>query len=404
MGALGAGVTAGVGSAAVASGTWLAAQGSNTAGIVAGVGRAAIGSVVTQGLAVAVGLQDHFSWMQVATAAASSAVGSLASNAANDAMGYNPQKGFDFTKSLISGAAAGIAAGTTAAVMRGGRVQVEQIATDAFGNALGSSLAENADSTNSSQVQVLADTVSQQQPSGLVDPLYGISLGINPTYVNAPQPMFADMTAPYAGSSASAQEQELANTVSQPSGGLVDPLYGTSLGVNPTYASTPQSMFADTPAPYANAGESGQLQSVGVQPQMLAASWNGPVAPSYSNSTPVTDALTDAFPTSANGNPPSGEPLDAMGRDLARAGVFGPYSAAKAAADADPGVLLASVDVNRRPRDEMLLEGGGGGPGLGGGGGRSFAGESSGTGRAGLMDAAEAEGVAGARSIREGIY
>ncbi|MDV6321608.1 hypothetical protein, partial [Chromohalobacter sp. HP20-39] len=65
----------------MASGTWLAAQGSNTAGIVAGVGRAAIGSVVTQGLAVAVGLQDHFSWMQVATAAASSAVGSLASNA-----------------------------------------------------------------------------------------------------------------------------------------------------------------------------------------------------------------------------------------------------------------------------------------------------------------------------------
>lgn len=155
MGALGAGVTAGVGSAAAASGTWLAAQGSNTAGIIAGVGRAAIGSVVTQGLAVAVGLQDHFSWMQVATAAASSAVGSLASNAANDAMGYNPQKGFDFTKSLISGTAAGIAAGTTAAVMRGGRVQVEQIAADAFGNALGQSLASNATSASSTQEQAL---------------------------------------------------------------------------------------------------------------------------------------------------------------------------------------------------------------------------------------------------------
>jgi len=155
MGALGAGVTAGVGSAAAASGTWLAAQGTNTAGIVAGVGRAAIGSVVTQGLAVAVGLQDHFSWTQVATAAASSAVGSLAGNAANDAMGYNPQKGFDFTKSLISGTAAGIAAGTTAAVMRGGRVQIEQVAADAFGNALGQSLATNASSTSSAQEQAL---------------------------------------------------------------------------------------------------------------------------------------------------------------------------------------------------------------------------------------------------------
>ncbi len=47
----------------------------------------------------------------------------------------------DFGNQLVRGTLTGLAAGTTAAVMRGGRVSVQQIATDAFGNALGSSLA-----------------------------------------------------------------------------------------------------------------------------------------------------------------------------------------------------------------------------------------------------------------------
>ncbi|AXV76819.1 hypothetical protein CJO79_07405 [Ralstonia solanacearum] len=157
MGAVGAGVTAGVGAAAVGSGTWLGAQGTNAAGIAAGVGRAAIGSVVTQGVSVAVGLQDHFSWMQVATAAASSAAGSLAGAAARDGLNYNPSQGFDFGKSLVSGAAAG----TTAAVMRGGRVQIAQIAADAFGNALGQSLAE----ANSAPPDVLGQKIAELRRS-----------------------------------------------------------------------------------------------------------------------------------------------------------------------------------------------------------------------------------------------
>ncbi|MHA6883124.1 hypothetical protein ACQUKF_24520, partial [Ralstonia pseudosolanacearum] len=132
-----AGLSAGVGAAA--SGTALAAT-QGGAGIAAGIGRAAIGSVVTQGVSVAVGLQDHFSWQQVAASALAGGVGAAIGEVADSALaGSGLSAG---VQKVVTGTAAGIAAGTTAAVMRGGRVQIAQIAADAFGNALGSSLAE----------------------------------------------------------------------------------------------------------------------------------------------------------------------------------------------------------------------------------------------------------------------
>lgn len=151
--ALGSAVTAGVGGAAM--GTPLASGGTGPASWAASAARATIGSAVSQGLDVAVGLQHSFSWQNVAIAAESGAVGAAAGDEANDAMHYDPRQGFDFNKSLVSATVSGIAAGTTAAVTRGGRVQIAQVATDAFGNALGQSLAENAGSTTSSQEQAL---------------------------------------------------------------------------------------------------------------------------------------------------------------------------------------------------------------------------------------------------------
>ncbi|KHK58654.1 hypothetical protein PI87_02585 [Ralstonia sp. A12] len=154
LSAIGSGVSAGMGSVFGTGG-----------GLATGIGRAAAGSVVTQGIEVAVGLQHSFSWRQVAMAAASSAVGSVAGSAANTAMGYNPQQAFDFSKSLISGAVSSLASGTAMAVMRGGKVQIEQVAVDAFGNALGQSLAENAGSqSNSQQEGVLDQAIEQQVP------------------------------------------------------------------------------------------------------------------------------------------------------------------------------------------------------------------------------------------------
>ncbi len=138
LSAVGAAVASGVGAAAAGTSLAGGAGATNWAAMVA---RAAIGSTVSQGLAMSMGLQHSFSWAEVATAAGSGLAGAAAGEAANSAMGYDAQHGFDFGKSVISGTAAGIASGTTTAVMRGGRVQIVQVATDAFGNALGSSLA-----------------------------------------------------------------------------------------------------------------------------------------------------------------------------------------------------------------------------------------------------------------------
>ncbi|MGD7114947.1 LysM peptidoglycan-binding domain-containing protein [Ralstonia pseudosolanacearum] len=151
-----AGVTAGVGAAA--SGTALAAtQGS--AGVVAGIGRAAIGSVATQGIAVAVGLQDHFSWQSVAASAVAGGVGAAVGGMAGSALaGSGLSAG---VQRAVAGTVAGLAAGTTAAVMRGGRVEIAQIAADAFGNALGSSLAE----ANSAPPDVLGQKIAELQRS-----------------------------------------------------------------------------------------------------------------------------------------------------------------------------------------------------------------------------------------------
>jgi hypothetical protein len=51
-----------------------------------------------------------------------------------------------FAKRAVSG----FAAGTAAAVMRGGKIAIQQVATDAFGNALGQSLAENTNGAGGS--------------------------------------------------------------------------------------------------------------------------------------------------------------------------------------------------------------------------------------------------------------
>ncbi|WP_197334564.1 hypothetical protein [Ralstonia syzygii] len=100
--------------------------------------RGVASSVITQGVSVAVGLQDHFSWQQVAASAAAGGVGAAVGGMASSALADSGLSAG--TQRIVAGAAAGIAAGTTAAVMRGGRVQIAQIAADAFGNALGSSL------------------------------------------------------------------------------------------------------------------------------------------------------------------------------------------------------------------------------------------------------------------------
>lgn len=159
LGALGAGVSAGVGSLASSLG-FGAGQLSGPASWLAAAGRTAISSAATQGIAVAVGLQDHFSWSSVAASAVGAGVGAAVAEGVNSAMNYNPRN-FDFGKSLVSGTLSSIAAGATTAALRGGRASMTQVAVDAFGNALGQSIAESFGQTASSSSSTGEDQLGE---------------------------------------------------------------------------------------------------------------------------------------------------------------------------------------------------------------------------------------------------
>jgi YD repeat-containing protein len=136
LSALSAGVGAGLAGSGIAAGV-SNATGSTFLGAAA---QAAVGNVVGQGIGVAMGLQDKFSWRSVAASAVGAGVGQAVGQAVGGAVGqadWSP-----FAKELVTRSAAGFAGGLTTAVMRGGKISVQQVAVDAFGNALGSSLAE----------------------------------------------------------------------------------------------------------------------------------------------------------------------------------------------------------------------------------------------------------------------
>ncbi|MDP9932631.1 nucleoid-associated protein YgaU [Variovorax paradoxus] len=131
LGAIGGGVTAGLGGAGLLPDT------GNV--FLDGAIRGAVSSTLTQGIAVVTGLQDKFSWKSVAASAVGAGVGAAAGPAIGKAFGeaFGNNAGSAFAARL----ATGLVAGTAAAVMRGGKVAIQQVATDAFGNALGESIA-----------------------------------------------------------------------------------------------------------------------------------------------------------------------------------------------------------------------------------------------------------------------
>lgn len=92
--------------------------------------RAAVGNAVSQGIGVATGLQESFDWKGVAA----SAVGSVVAQAVGPA--YQGLFGSSGLGQLAARFATGLTSGLAAALMQGGRVAVQQVATDAFGNAL----------------------------------------------------------------------------------------------------------------------------------------------------------------------------------------------------------------------------------------------------------------------------
>ncbi|MDZ4251750.1 MAG: hypothetical protein U1A72_04160, partial [Sulfuritalea sp.] len=126
MGAIGAGVSAGLG-----------ATGMNL------IARAAVGSMITQGVAVATGLQEEFSWAGVAASAVGAGVG--------QAVGRIDFGDNTFARDLTVGLASGVAR----QLVYGGKANWANVAADAFGNAIGNSLAYQSNSANSSSQETV---------------------------------------------------------------------------------------------------------------------------------------------------------------------------------------------------------------------------------------------------------
>lgn len=182
LGAIGGGVSGGLG--AIASGSVGALSGLSGPGLGVTMARAAIGSALTQGIGVATGLQDKFSWRSVAASTVGAGVGAVA----GDALGMNDPgfRDLGFGEQLGKRLLTGLAAGAATTAMRGGRISATQVAVDAFGNALGDSLAaangqqaqgvgpwSDADYRNGSDIQS-DDAALQRQTQPYYDQIVGV--------------------------------------------------------------------------------------------------------------------------------------------------------------------------------------------------------------------------------------
>ncbi|WP_374428136.1 LysM peptidoglycan-binding domain-containing protein [Ideonella dechloratans] len=119
--------------------------------------RAALSNALTQGVSVAAGLQSSFSWKGVAAAAVGAGIGQAINGSllGDQRVDGSWKMNTDFAQALgggttakiVSGTLAGLASGASVSMMRGGRVSTQQIASDAFGNALGESIKDAMQST-----------------------------------------------------------------------------------------------------------------------------------------------------------------------------------------------------------------------------------------------------------------
>jgi len=172
MSAIGGAVSGGMGN-------W-AALGGEATGFGNTVIRAAVGNMASQGIGVATGLQDKFNWRAVAASAVGAGVGHAVGESlglpANGARPGGMQWGEFIAKTTVKGMAAGL----TTAAARGGRIAVQQVAVDAFGNALGESLASASTEQRSSYSLVDGQPASGRglkAPAGVWD-----NVGAGTTY------------------------------------------------------------------------------------------------------------------------------------------------------------------------------------------------------------------------------
>ncbi|OEZ63500.1 tRNA3(Ser)-specific nuclease WapA precursor [Duganella sp. HH105] len=108
----------------------------------AAAAQGALRSAVSQGVGMLANQQSSFNWRTVAAAAAGNALSTSVTSGLNDSSAY--KDAFGSYAGLTTATLSGMSAGLTSALVRGGKIEVTRVATDAFGNALGSSLASLA--------------------------------------------------------------------------------------------------------------------------------------------------------------------------------------------------------------------------------------------------------------------
>jgi hypothetical protein len=103
--------------------------------------RAAAANAITQGIGVVTGVQRSFDWRGVAGSAVGAGVGAAVGEALGLRANGRPV-GVGSAEFFATSLAKGMAAGVAVSAARGGRVAVQQVAVDAFGNALGQGIAD----------------------------------------------------------------------------------------------------------------------------------------------------------------------------------------------------------------------------------------------------------------------
>lgn len=137
--AIAGGVTAGLGSQEFTSGSFSDVFSSGIAG---DVEKAAVGNMVTQGLSVATGMQEKFSWTQVAAAVAGSAASQALGGAISDIGGSIGFSG-KLSNGLFTGTTLGLVNGGLQAEITHQKPNWGEIAAQSFGQSLGNTLIED---------------------------------------------------------------------------------------------------------------------------------------------------------------------------------------------------------------------------------------------------------------------
>jgi YD repeat-containing protein len=110
-------------------------------------------NVIQQGVAIIVGTQKSFSWAALAGAAVTGAVTGALGGPTTSSGQYNFAAGF----------AGNLAGGVVRAALQGGKIDFAMIAADAFGNALGTAIGTSIAQNMGQQAQQLAQAQQQQQ-------------------------------------------------------------------------------------------------------------------------------------------------------------------------------------------------------------------------------------------------